>query len=263
LSEPFTVHQNVIYFYSYEPGTIEKVSTAGGAVTEVVFTNELRALAVDATSVYWAWNPFDGDNSPTLRKTLLDGGSTQDLADGSSRWLALDASNVYFFDGYESAIRKVAKVGGAVTSLATNIPFLHSFLLAGSTLYWTDQGGISMVGTQGGDSTALFASEVAYDLAHVALGEMLYWISDSTIRRGSQWGGTAQDWKTNEPNASSLIAVENGLFWFTKKIGSSTLRWKNGDLVANLTDPRGLTASDGYLYWVDNGGVWKLAVPSP
>jgi hypothetical protein len=261
------VFQGSAYFYQNDPGTIQKMSTNGGAVTPVVGTNALRSLAVDGTAVYWNSGSYMG----TVQKVALGGGLPETLATatGYPTSLAIDGTSVYFVDEYEgeSAIRKVGKAGGTVTALTGYIQVPSAFLLMGN-LYWANGGGISTVGTDGAGQALLFPGASATSLAF--LEKQLYWTSPpDAIRFGSYQGGAATDWIAGgEPSASSLIAVGGYLYWFTNNV-SGSLRYapwsqpsQSLDLALNLVNPRGLTTDGTYLYWAADNGIWRIALPA-
>jgi DNA-binding beta-propeller fold protein YncE len=88
-----------------------KVALAGGSpVTLASAQSNPRAIAVDATSVYWA-NYGIGSNDGTVMKVALAGDSPVTLASGlyQPNGLAVDATSVYWTNNNDGTEMKVAK----------------------------------------------------------------------------------------------------------------------------------------------------------
>ncbi len=111
----------------WEYAGINKVSKNGGSTTNIA-SGTAYAMAVDATSVYWA----DGS---AINKVGIDGGTVTTLASaGEVRSLAVDAESAYFGDaGY---IKKVGINGGTVTTLTTEPTYVYNVVVDSSYAYW-------------------------------------------------------------------------------------------------------------------------------
>jgi hypothetical protein len=93
------------------------VPLGGGIVTTLVRGEQVAALAVDSSALYWAHVNFDMDSDTSVRKVPLDGGTVTTLISGSQvglssfdpaprgNTLTLDTTSIYW-----SAAGAVAKL---------------------------------------------------------------------------------------------------------------------------------------------------------
>lgn len=116
-----------------------------GGPSEVLVRHQLfpTGVAVDATSIYWAVPlrqeaPQEGG---AILAAPKEGGEQRRLAttpqDAEIEALAVDASSVYWTAS--GALMRVAKAGGAPSTLATGQPRIGSIAIAGTSVYWTNE----------------------------------------------------------------------------------------------------------------------------
>ena len=146
----------------YQSGTVFTAPIGGGTPVALAGAQaQPLAIALDATTVYWA--NLGGScgtpaNCPGAVMSLpLSGGTPATLAQG--KWspvtIAVDAANVYWStsDGH---LMKVAKSGGTTTTLAFYSTSIGYLFVGGTSLYWTTStGDIMTTPVAGGASTPL------------------------------------------------------------------------------------------------------------
>jgi hypothetical protein len=119
-------------------GVILRVAKKDGATKTLITTEGLADdLAVDDQSIYWieeaAYGTF-GDGH--IARADLDGRHVDSLADATASSLALDDDYVYFLT---DSLSRVAKDGGAVTTLATGLNGPGLLRIAGADAVWVDR----------------------------------------------------------------------------------------------------------------------------
>ncbi len=143
------VHGDTLYT-SDPAGDLLSVPVAGGAVTTLVTGVAPSAiniagagatgLAVDETSVYFTFCPFDASQPPAaLMRIPLAGGTPTTLASSCAAGIAVDASNVYWLtaDGPGGAsVEEVAIAGGTPKVLASGLHAAVGPALDATSVYW-------------------------------------------------------------------------------------------------------------------------------
>ncbi len=217
-----------LYFTDDERGVLH-VSTAGGATTVVTATNgPADALAVDATSVYWATH--DGNAPYTIGRAPKTGGASTVIAssDAGFRSIAVDADNVYFARD-DGVVGSVPLGGGSVTTLVSGESQLGSLVLDDTTVFFVTgaNGEVASVPKSSGARTSLLSPSMPTNVWSGATGALrvsgngLVAAAQGQIfpfpKGGTQWPPLAAD-----PGLmrASALAVRN-----------------NGDAVVGVGDP--------------------------
>jgi len=124
-------------------------ATCSGAGCPVVLAsaqNWAKAIAVDATSVYWTTGDSVGPG--TVMKMPIGGGTPTTLASAQYELqgdIAVDATNVYWTSwgnrtasGNTGTVMKVPIGGGTLTTLASGQPQPTPITVDATSVYWTD-----------------------------------------------------------------------------------------------------------------------------
>lgn len=158
---------------------------APGAWTTVVDERQYGAptlVAADADHVYWT------RSSGIMSQSLVDGTQTKlvstDIVDG----LAVDGTNVYWYESL-SGLRSIPKSGGPVQTLAppANAP-IHPLQLIDGSIYWLDFYGLNQVSVSGGQPVVVATEANGIDHFAVADG-FVYWTSYSCVGTGDGCSG--------------------------------------------------------------------------
>lgn len=103
----------------------------------------VRGFALDATDIYWSVDGGRIHRHPLASATSCSIGSTcaevTAAAGGAVGVTALDATHVHFALA-NGSIRKIAKAGGEITTLATNQPGPVAIATDGIHVYWANTG---------------------------------------------------------------------------------------------------------------------------
>jgi hypothetical protein len=209
------------------PSSSAAGADAGGAVTAP--SNAVGwSLAVDDDALYWT-----SVSGRVLRRAKLGHAPDQVLADGQGELatLAIDASSVYFTvcppPGTSCSIRRVAKAGGAQSTLVEGQHQAGALVVDAGYVYWaTGDGAILKRAKSGGPVEPLSASTEPAGSARTPhfLGSdatRIYWSAAEVIWSVSKNGGGA-----------------------TQLVGKSETR-----------NPVGLAVADGLVYWAAAGEV--------
>ncbi len=253
-----------VYWYDYNPnggatgGSIFSVPVDGGS-TVVVASGlaAVNAVAIDSTSVYWAEHDF-ASGYGSIKSSPKSGGAATLLAFSSSdanpppgstlpvffpSGITTDTNNVYWSDALGGGtLRRVAKDGGTVTDISTNVG--GSWLELDSntdptTIYYANGGGgagttepavFYSMPIDGGVPTTLATITGAYDVIGFGVDSSKLYAAD-----------------TSSPGSIFSVNVDGG---FTT-------------IVSNLIDPQQVAFDSSSLYYVDNsgdtGGAYALA----
>jgi len=169
-------------------GSVQTVSTDGGAVTILGMAVLPNGVAVAGNTLYWTSIDSDGGGNTTLWATPLDGGATTTLVIGvpQARKLAVDSTSVYwstvrpavpqvppvkepdgaipFIDPGGPAIMKLALGGGVPTVVTTFQDNLDGLTADGANVYFVTHafdannvphGAVEKVSIAGGDAVIL------------------------------------------------------------------------------------------------------------
>jgi hypothetical protein len=186
----------------------------------------------------------DFRNGGTLiAQTTVDATGLADVCEG----LAIDASNVYFSD--TTGLYKVAKSGGAVTTLATLPSQTTSFVLAGASIYlgtW-GLGQVWKIPSSGGtvDTIANGQFEI---LGLAADPSYVYWSGGGFLERFPISGGTLTPIATSRGRG---VAVDSGGVYFCDAQQLKRLDKSDGHFDIVTSDPCGdaIALDDTFVYF--------------
>jgi hypothetical protein len=184
----------------------------------------------------------------------------QVLADRVGRPVSLtvDATHLYWIDGDAGALVRMARTGGAITTLATGASAWTPWSIAvdATTVYWLDpdDGAVRATPRGGGVTRTLATGQgdlvgIAIDAGHV------YFAGGDRVRRVAKWGGALATIATGS-TPSALVA--DGYFVYVADalvLGGSNQIYRvpraGGARVvlAEQEDAHGLVADAGHLYW--------------
>lgn len=172
---------NNVYWTSSAPvdgtvsGVIVSVPKGGGTVSTLVSEPDgWRALAVDATNIYWT-NLSLG----TVEKAPLTGGTPTTLASGQVQpsGIALYAGTLYWKDS-GGGIVSVPTTGGTPTTLAVAYVGISGDVAADSTsVYWVDSTHLMKLPLSGGTPTTLATGWYNQDFGLTVGSANAYWVT--------------------------------------------------------------------------------------
>jgi hypothetical protein len=235
--------------------------TGGGSPAAIVSApGTIVALAVDATSVYWA------SSSETLLEaplTGLDAGSspTQIAAD-LALGIALDATSVYWASYTDDSVKKVAKAPADSGAAVVLVPGgggmgANQIALDTTSIYWTNRvsGTVSSAPIGGGAATTLStgpsgASGIAVNAADA------YWGNGTSIESVAIAGGTATVLASPPSGGDGLQIDATSIYWtngvnsvFKMPIGGGT----PVVLASGQAGPSGIVIDATSVYWANHG----------
>jgi hypothetical protein len=136
-SSSLAVDDDALFVASYREGTIRKLAKGGGAVTVVASgLHKPLGLAADADHLFVA-----SEKDGTVLTLPRSGGTPVVLAGNQFNQdiLALDGSHVYWLSWAHGSdptvLRKVAKTGGPIVTLAEGFQSPQGLLVDGPTIY--------------------------------------------------------------------------------------------------------------------------------
>ncbi len=260
-------------YWTETGGEVKTVGLGGGAVTTLAtgLTNP-QAIAVDATSVYFADNSVSG----TLQKVPLNGGTAVTLASGLFQVtaIAVDATSVYWVENNQpGAVKMVGLAGGSVTTLASNLYAPIGIAVDANAVYWTESNGAvrkaPLMIAAGGTrvvttiATGVGAGLLALDATNV------YFPSGTGVARVGKNGGIASVLASGQPNAAYGIAVDaSNVYWVeqstmasiqdgaVKKVSlASSAVTTITTLASGLAFPKCIAVDGSSVYWTENAGM--------
>ena len=225
------IDANSVYWIqsSQTAQTLKKVALNGGPATTLAI-NYPMALALDASFVYYS-EMGALTYSGTINRVGKNGGGQVSIAGGQGepRFIAVNASGVYWLNAWDGRINKTGISGGAITTLVT---------LASNTWNWA--------------SPPIIAADANY----------LYFIdySNGSIKRIGLNGGTPVTLATS--NIPVGLAVDATNVYWTDQSGHIYKVALAGGSASNLLvtgSPTFIALDSGYVYWLDGSSVRKTA----
>jgi hypothetical protein len=189
--------------------------------------------------------------------------------------LAIDDSFVYFVedDSDEGTVKKVAKTGGNVTTLASNLAEPLAIAVDSTHVYWLERnngsnGRLAKVSKNGGNVTDL-STDLHNAQNHLAIAGNFLYFGDGkgggggVIKKVGINGGTTIIVEGNGLlNLNTAIAVDNGLVYFKNDYDKVLRVSVSGGDVTELGsgEPSGLAIGDSWIYWTEysNGNVMRM-----
>jgi hypothetical protein len=214
------------HLYFADRFRIKSVPIAGG-VSETLATGDfyVSGIASDGERVYWTEDPL-----ATVRSVSVTGGEVQALASGSgpSAFIRVSGDYLYWTEGFDRILR-VPKGGGAVETVAAQLPFLSDLAVDASGVYFSEQdSGLVRSTPLNGGSFAFIGTGLPFSWHTIALdAHDVYWVDQSDLWRASKAGGT-QVWIASQLDSDVAFpngVVSDGSFVYWSEVRGGTLRY--------------------------------------
>lgn len=147
LHTSFAIRVDATSIYLTADDMIQKLPLTGGAPTVLASTqDDPRALALDATTVYWT-NTGLNNAVGSVMQIAKTGGAPTTLATGLSvpSGIAVDATDVYWVNTTAGTVMRVPKGGGPSKILVSGQVGAHDIAVDGNAVYWAVWGNIHAV----------------------------------------------------------------------------------------------------------------------
>jgi hypothetical protein len=209
---------------NYTDGALMKVALGGGTPITLASAQSEgitalfwvpTAIAVDATSVYWAnaGTLATNDAVGTIMKVALDGGTPVTLASGQNfpAVVAVDGSNVYWTNAGTSSfgdlvadgsVMMLPVGGGTPTTLASAQVGPGPIAVDDTSVYWATAATVFKVPLSGGTPLTLASGQTDPYLMAVD-GTSVYWTNT--------WGGSVVKVPLDGGTAVTLAAGQNNM----------------------------------------------------
>ncbi|MBK7191861.1 MAG: hypothetical protein IPH80_05210 [Myxococcales bacterium] len=183
------------------------------------------------------------------------------VASGSAFHLASDDTHVYWTDLAGDQVRRRAKAGGPVETIATAQDGAIGIAVDATHVYWTNFYGDQVMrrAKAGGPVETIATAQdgaigIAVDAAHV------YWTNfygDQVMRRAKA-SGDIEPLAVGQDGASSIALDATDLYW-TNNVGNQVMRrYKGGGAVETLASvqggAQGIAVDASHVYWTNNVG---------
>jgi hypothetical protein len=192
------------------------------------------------------------------------GGSLSDRAVGI---LALDATHVYFIDGYrgDAKLVRVAKTGGKAETVAHIGENVGALALDDANAYVATDEAIQRVAKAGGKPASIASEKtscfsrcgLALDATHA------YFTTKTGVRRVAKAGGAAADVAATSSEASSVALDDAHVYWVD---GAGITRAPKAggaaQVIAKMTGSThdSIFVDAGRVYWTDGTTAWSAPV---
>jgi hypothetical protein len=206
---------NAFYVGGFDTNDVTRIPLGGGPTSVLaLLPGAPIGVAVDDTNVYAS------TESGTLTALPLDGGAPIDLVSGERSMTApaVDAADVYFGAPIGGTVKKVPRVGGAVTTLTT-IDTVAALALSETDVYLAAGYLVAVLPKTGGQPTTLGTAAGA-DVVAIAIDEAsVYFASYGNVWKIPRNGGRAVQIAGGQTDVTS-IAVDGNSVYFTNKVHS-------------------------------------------
>jgi hypothetical protein len=212
------------------PAALLRAPKQGGSVEQLV-AGDILDIAIDASGVYW----IERDVTDQRLIRALDPDATTPRVVASERRfgaIAVDGASLYFSatdsDGPATTIYRMPKGGGAATGLGSDGDTLSSgdfatLTVVGSDLYWSAQGRVHRVPTQGGA-----VEPIAGDIRLAPMRAdtaSVYGFDGKKLVKAPRSGGGTEELLSSDRDIKALAVDPYAAFWIDAK--SDCLGWKN------------------------------------
>jgi hypothetical protein len=194
-------------------GSVARVGLGGGAVeTLATGRSDPAGILVDANRIYW------GDRPVGLLTVPIAGGAVVTLYTGEVQGVAMDDANVYWGEatGVDGKIRKLAKMGGAVTTVASGADSPRAVAVDETDLYWCSSDTL-VVEAKGASTSSVFESSQSNASALVVGDGYVLWTLGGVVTSASVEGGvpTTLSFPQQLYVMEAGIAVDSGFAYWT------------------------------------------------
>jgi hypothetical protein len=243
-------------------------ATFDGAPWMALTTADARAIASDASYIYW-------DDGAALHRMLPDGSGDMILAADAAATpsnLLVDGSSVYGYDG--GVLWRLPKNGGAKLALAT-LGFIDGLQLDHKELFWIEGSTrIQRLSIMGGTPATVHESSGGGVRGLGVAGKWVYWSNGTDLLRRAKSGGSIATIDTDEYQARVLATDTTNVYYASTAVVGPPFplfrRLPTADLVAPVCDetprqlasgvPSGLAVAGTWIYYTEGDTVrrvWK------
>jgi hypothetical protein len=215
---------NVYWLGAASPGGVMMRPLAGGAVTPLAGGHYGDYMVIDPTHIYWT-------SQGSVKRILKTGAGYEaiDSTGGEPKAIAVDDTYVYWFRQNQYQIVRMPKAGGGVTPVfgdpvTDQQREVKELAMDTTTLYWSQHGPSTRIGRR-----------------------------DKALATAATFTSLANPW--------SMVVVGTDMFVATNPGGVMTLPAAGGtptQLVAG--DGQSIATDGAFLYWGSNGMILKVAV---
>ena len=244
---------------------------AGGSPTVLAARDFPQALAVDATTLYWAWSTLNKGEILSMPK---GGGSSTTLAtvDGTPRSIAVDTNNIYWATVDRGDVSEVAKSGGRVFTLASNQASPVGIATLTGNVCWTNTDAGKSAGSVVCNNLTM-ADHLLSPVGIVITNGAIFWAGNggASIDSVPQGGGQVRTLASgfggggNVRNSTAVVTDRESIYWAGTDVAAGVgvvLRVGiNGGATTTLFQGRAssVAVDDVAVYWVGTNEIWRLA----